>query len=147
MRSVQYFQELYLRKVKKTRLNYRKHNFLALGVKRLTDHEKFLLGKVILGTWYVVVQFYPCFKFSFLLFQTHYHVITIPEKQKKIKFEPRIKLNHNRYILLGYYLNRISKSNTKILKAVTHHRKLSVICNPSLQELIKDFRPRIYGPF
>ena len=24
---------------------------------------------------YVVVQFYPWFKFSFLLFQTHYHVI------------------------------------------------------------------------
>ena len=73
--------------------------------------------------------------------------ITIPEKQKKSKFEPRIKLNHNRYIFLGYYLNRISKSNTKILKAVIHHRNLSVICNPSLQELIKDFRPRIYEPF
>ena len=73
--------------------------------------------------------------------------ITIPEKQNKRKFEPRIKLNHTRYIFLGYYLNRISKSNTKILEAVTHLRKLSVICNPSLQELIKDFRPRIYGPF
>ena len=51
-------------------------------------------------TAYVVVQFYPWFKFSFLLFQTHYHVInhTLPyPKQKKIKFEPRIKLNHNTY--------------------------------------------------
>ena len=85
LRSVQYFQELYLRKVKKTQLNYRKHNFLALGVKRLTDHEKFLLGKVILGTWYVVVQFYPCFKFSFLLFQTHYHVIIIYYHTRKTK--------------------------------------------------------------
>ena len=49
---------------------------------------------------YVVVQFYPWFKFSFLLFQTHYHVIIIhyhTQKQKKRKFEPRIKLNHNRY--------------------------------------------------
>ena len=46
----------------------------------------------------VVVQFYPWFKFYFLLFQTHYHVIIIhshTQKQKKIKFEPRIKLNHN----------------------------------------------------
>ena len=49
---------------------------------------------------YVVVQFYPWFKFSFLLFQTHYHVIIIhyhTQKQKKREFEPRIKLNHNIY--------------------------------------------------
>ena len=48
-----------------------------------------------------MVQFYPWFKFSFLLFQTHYHVIIIhyhTQKQKKRKFEPRIKLNHNIYI-------------------------------------------------
>ena len=47
---------------------------------------------------YVVVQFYPWFKFSFLLFQTHHHVIIIhyhTQKQKESKFEPRIKLNHN----------------------------------------------------
>ena len=47
-----------------------------------------------------MVQFYPWFKFSFLLFQTHYHVIIIhhhTQKQKKRKFEPRIKLNQNRY--------------------------------------------------
>ena len=52
---------------------------------------------------YVVVQFYPWFKFSFLLFQTHYHVIIIhyhTQKQKKRKFEPRIKSNHNIYINL-----------------------------------------------
>ena len=52
---------------------------------------------------YVVVQFYPWFKFSFLLFQTHYRVIIIhylTQKQKKRKFEPRIKLNHDIYILL-----------------------------------------------
>ena len=45
---------------------------------------------------YVVVQFYPWFKFYFPLFQTHYHTLQCP-KQKKIKFEPRIKLNHNLY--------------------------------------------------
>ena len=32
----------------------------------------------------------------FPLFQTHYHQITIT-KTKEIKFEPRIKLNHNIY--------------------------------------------------
>ena len=56
---------------------------------------------MLLCTWYgvhVVVQFYPWFKISFLLFQTHYHVIIIhyhSQKQKKKNFEPRIKLNHN----------------------------------------------------
>ena len=33
----------------------------------------------------------------FPLFQTHYHQITIT-KTKEIKFEPKIKLNHNIYI-------------------------------------------------
>ena len=50
-----------------------------------------------------MAQFYPWFKFSFLLFQTHYHVIIIhyhTQKQKKRKFEPRIKLNHNIYMLM-----------------------------------------------
>ena len=27
---------------------------------------------------YVVVQFYPCFKFYFALFQTHYHTLAYP---------------------------------------------------------------------
>ena len=53
-------------------------------------------------TWHgisVVVQFYPWFKFSLFLLQTHYHVINIhyhTQKQKTRKFEPRINLNHNR---------------------------------------------------
>ena len=48
------------------------------------------------GNDYVVLQFYPWFKFSFLLFQTHYHTLPYPKtKEKKIK--PRIKLNHNNY--------------------------------------------------
>ena len=53
-----------------------------------------------------MVQFYPWFKFSFLLFQTHYHVIIIhyhTQKQKKRKFEPRIKLNHNSYTRMNPY--------------------------------------------
>ena len=43
---------------------------------------------------YVVVQFYPWFKFYSPLFQTHHHTLPYP-KQKKIKLKPRIKLNHN----------------------------------------------------
>ena len=49
---------------------------------------------------YVVVQFYPWFKFSFLSFlgmQMYDKNIIMSLKQKKRKFEPRIKLNHNRY--------------------------------------------------
>ena len=48
--------------------------------------------------------FYPWFKFYFLLFQTHYHVINHTLQyptQKKIKFEPRIKLNHSIYVRLN----------------------------------------------
>ena len=41
--------------------------------------------------------FYPWFKFYFPLSQTHYHTLQYPKKEKKIKFEPRIKLNHNIY--------------------------------------------------
>ena len=38
---------------------------------------------------YVVVQFYPWFKFYFLLFETHYQKLPY-QKQRKIKFTPRI---------------------------------------------------------
>ena len=58
-------------------------------------------GKLITDK-FNIFQFYPWFKFSFLLFQAHYHVIIIhyhTQKQKKRKFEPRIKLNHNIYIV------------------------------------------------
>ena len=49
---------------------------------------------------YVVVQFYPWFKFSFLLFLgmvMYDNNMIMSLKQKKRKFEPRIKLNHNMY--------------------------------------------------
>ena len=45
-----------------------------------------------------VVQFYPWFKFSFLLFLgmvMYDNNMIMSLKQKKRKFEPRIKLNHN----------------------------------------------------
>ena len=50
---------------------------------------------------YVVVQFYPWFKCSFLLFLgmvMYDNNMIMSLKQKKRKFEPRIKLNHNIYI-------------------------------------------------
>ena len=55
---------------------------------------------------YVVVPFYPWFKFSFLLFLSmvrsrmvmYDNNIIMSLKQKKRKFQPRIKLNHNIYI-------------------------------------------------
>ena len=59
---------------------------------------------------YVVVQFYPCFKFSLLLFLRmvmYDNNMIMSLKQKKRKFEPRIKLSHNIYTLqiisLGWF--------------------------------------------
>ena len=49
------------------------------------------------GSVYVVVQFYPWFNFYFLLFHIHYQILTQKE-QRKIKIEPRIKLNFNIYV-------------------------------------------------
>ena len=48
-----------------------------------------------------MVQFYPWFQFSFLLFLgmvMYDNSMIMSLKQKKRKFEPRIKLNHNIYI-------------------------------------------------
>ena len=54
---------------------------------------------------YIVVQFYPWFKFLFPLFQIHYHALQYPKT--KTKFELRIKLKYNRYfsekLLPGHY--------------------------------------------
>ena len=55
------------------------------------------------GIIYVVVQFYPWFNFYFLLFQTHYQTLPYPPK-KKLKIKPRIKLNHNIYIVGDHIL-------------------------------------------
>ena len=52
----------------------------------------------------VVVQFYPWFKFSFLLFLgivMYDNNMIMSLKQKKRKFEPRIKLSHNIDMALG----------------------------------------------
>ena len=46
---------------------------------------------------FVVVQFCPWFKFSFLLFQTHYHTSYL--KTKKNKCKSRTKLDHNIFFI------------------------------------------------
>ena len=77
-----------------------------------------------------MVQFYPWFKFSFLLFQTHYHIIIIhyhTQKQKKRKFEPRIKLNHDMFTKKKHPLteHETVKEQTYVLKMGTLHTKQS----------------------
>ena len=67
---------------------------------------------------YLVVLFYPWFKFLFFCFKIiiiHYHT----QKQKIIKFKPKIKLNHNIYNSLK--LNVLSF----IQKGPVFHKKLS----------------------
>ena len=61
------------------------------------------IPEIVLVHIYVVVQFYPWFKFSFLLFWgmvMYDNNMIMSLKQKKRKFEPRIKLNHNIYMVL-----------------------------------------------
>ena len=41
---------------------------------------------------FVVVQFYPWFKFSFLLFINHHHSLPYVKTKEK-KFKPRMKLH------------------------------------------------------
>ena len=60
--------------------------FKRLNCKLTKDHHSYVC---------VVVQFYPWFKFYSQLFQTHYHTFIISKNNKKIKFKPRINLNHN----------------------------------------------------
>ena len=52
---------------------------------------------------YVVVQFYPWFKFYLILFlgKVMYDIMSL--KQKKMKIKPKIKLNHN-IIIIIYHL-------------------------------------------
>ena len=49
---------------------------------------------------YVVVQFYRWFKLMLLSFVFDYGNVDNEFETKEIKFQPRIKLNHNMYLLL-----------------------------------------------
>ena len=62
---------------------------------------------------YVVVQIYPWFKFSCLLFLgmvIYGNNMIMSLKQKTRKFEPRIKLNHNIYVLSLHFFKEASYS-------------------------------------
>ena len=82
-----------------------KHYMNILNYSKLTVSEPFC--------GYVVVQFYPWFKFYFPLFTIFIIIRYHTQKQMKIKFEPRIKLNHNRYIVLREFSSSafINKTN------------------------------------
>ena len=70
------------------------------------------MHKLIFTDTYVVVQFYPWFKFSFLLFLgmlMYDNNMIMSLKQKKRKFEPRIKLNHNTYMFLLWFKDKAAK--------------------------------------
>ena len=78
---------------------------------------------------YVVVQFYPWFKFYFLLFWGMViYMMIMSLKQKKLKFKPRIKLNHNVSKLLKH-LQGIKNSNFVVNPPVTNQNSfLPDIC-------------------
>ena len=65
--------------------------FYPLFELTLLKHLFYLSSRLII----VVVQFYPWFKFYFLLFLGFVIYDNEFKKQRKIKFEPRIKLNPN----------------------------------------------------
>ena len=76
--------------------------------------EREVLRNIHCGV-FVVVQFYPWFKFSFLLFlvMAMYDNNTIMSlKQKKRKFEPRTKLNQFTYETNPYSKSELSSSST-----------------------------------
>ena len=82
---------------------------LPLDITNFSTHEDSVakalhrFGKVILrqSTWVLVLYWHVyVVKFNFILGSNLFSFvsnsyITIPQKQKKTKFEPRIKLNHN----------------------------------------------------
>ena len=53
--------------------------FLCWGAKQ---HFVFTTTKKQISRIYVVVQFYPWFKFYFLLFQIHYHTLPYPKTEE-----------------------------------------------------------------
>ena len=70
-----------------------------------------------------MVQFYPWFKFYFLLF-LGIVVYDNEFEQRKIEFEPRIKLNHNKLVYITGEESRPS-SNVELHKTQTRMGELS----------------------
>ena len=63
---------------------------LQQKVEKMKLKKDALILNFVFNIIYVVVQFYPWFKFSFLLFQTHYH--TLPNTQCILPY-PKTKQN------------------------------------------------------
>ena len=76
-----------------------------------------------------MVQFYPWFKFYFLLLQTRSLLyITIPKNKKEIEFKHRIKLSHNiyfgKYLQLKHAVSILEKIS--VSKILNRYRKESL---------------------
>ena len=73
------------------------------GIKTLVYIDLIAFGELSHDvSYYVVVKFYPWFTLYFLLFLCmvmYDNDMIMGLKQKKIKFKPRIKLNHNMYMV------------------------------------------------
>ena len=72
------------------------------GIKTKVYIDLIAFGELSHDVTYVVVQFYPWFKLYFLLFLClvmYDNDMIMGLKQEKIKFKPRIKLNHNMYMV------------------------------------------------
>lgn len=96
---------------------YGAHKFCSLAwLKKYFDCIVDCVVGVILVC--VVVQFYPWFLLYFPLIQTHYHTLQYP-KTKEIKFEPRIKCNHNIFKLLSNRKRGIFRKKGKFNFSVT----------------------------
>ena len=70
-------------------------------------HELVIPNQKLLLMVYVVFQFYLWFKYYFPLFLgmvMYYNEF----KQRKTKFEPRIKLNHNMYLYCKNYTKTVT---------------------------------------
>ena len=72
--------------------------------------------KFILGLNFI----FFCFKVIII----HYHT----QKQKKIKFKPRIKLNHNIYLKKGGLFSILVQNSPKVTKKVLVFRKVARSC-------------------
>ena len=69
-----------------------------------------------------MVQFYPWFKFSFLLFlgMVMYDNNMIMSLKQKKKFEPRINLNHNSYIEKPYIKVTVEESHAALQHSINY---------------------------
>ena len=72
------------------------------GIKTLVYIDLIAFGELSHDVSYVVVKFHPWFKLyflSFLCMVMYDNDMIMGLKQEKIKFKPRIKLNHNMYMV------------------------------------------------